>query len=60
MQHNGKLETCPFRGPLFIKNKSSRQQLLRNNHKMDHSTKTSTENTDTSNTAPPQATIDRR
>ena len=27
---------------------------------MDHSTKTSTENTDTSNTAPPQAKIDRR
>ena len=59
MQHDGKLETCPFRGPWFIKKNSSREQLLQKNHKNGSHPKDSNKNTDTSNTYTPQATIDR-
>ena len=33
MQHDGKLENCPFKVPLFIKKTSAREQLPQNNHK---------------------------
>ena len=32
MQHDGKLETCPFRGPIFIKKKSEIEKLFQNNN----------------------------
>ena len=33
MQHDDKLETCPLRGPLFIKKKSTGKKLPQINHK---------------------------
>ena len=33
IQHDGKLETCSFRYPLFVKKKAAREQLLHKNHK---------------------------
>ena len=42
MKHDGKLKTCPFRGPLFIKKKYTRENLLQINHKNGSSPKTST------------------
>ena len=33
MQHYGVLEFPPFRGPLYMHEKSPREQLLQNNHK---------------------------
>ena len=59
MQHDWKLETFTFRGPLFITKKSAREQLLQKNHKNGSRPKEFNKNTDTSNTAPPQATIGR-
>ena len=58
MQHDGKLETCSFRGPLFTKEESAREQLLKNNNKNGSRHKYFNKNTDTSNTALSQDTID--
>ena len=58
MKHDGKIESFPLRGQFFINKKSDRQQLLHNNHKNISRPKGFNENKDTSNTAPPQATID--
>ena len=33
MHYGGKLEIRPFRGPLFIKKKASREQILKKNHR---------------------------
>ena len=55
MQHDGNLDNFPFRGPLFIKEKSAREQLLHNNHKNRSRPKDFNTDTDTSNTDPPQA-----
>ena len=57
MQNYGKLETCPFIGPFFIKRKSDIEHLLHNNNKNVSRPKEFNKNNDTSNTAPPQATI---
>ena len=61
MQHDGTLENCPFRGPLYIHANSPREQLLQNNHKHGPSQKDFNKNKYTSkNTGPPQATISQR
>ena len=57
MQHDGKLENCPFKVPLFIKKTSAREQLPQNNHKNGSQPKDFNIKSDTSNTAPPWATI---
>ena len=57
-QHDGKLETFPFRGTLVINKKSSREQLLHKNNKNGSLPKYFNKNTDTSNTDPTQDTID--
>ena len=59
MQPDGKLETCPFIGPLFINKKSSREELFQNNHQNGSQSKDFNKNTDTSNTASPLSTISR-
>ena len=51
IQNDGKLETCPFRGPLFINKRLSREQLLKNNHKNGSQPKYFNKNSDTSNTS---------
>ena len=59
MQHDRKIDRCPFRGPLYVKKKAPREQLLQNNHKHGSRPKDLNKNTDTSkNTYPPQAKID--
>ena len=57
MQHYGKLEAYPFRGPFFIKKKSAREQLPNDNNKNVSQQKYFNKNTYASNMAPPQATI---
>ena len=58
MQHDGTLENCPFRGPLYIHEKAPREQLLQKNHKHGSRPKDSNKNKYTfKNTGPPQATI---
>ena len=44
MQHYGTLENCPFRVPLYIREKSPKEQLLQNNHKHGSSPKDSNKN----------------
>ena len=58
MQHDEKLETCPFIRQLFINKNSARENLLQNNHKKGPRPKDFNRNNDTSNTAPTQSTID--
>ena len=53
MKNDGKLETFPFRGPLFIKTNPARENLLQNNHKNVSRPKDFNKNTDISNTDPP-------
>ena len=57
MQHDVRLETWPFRVPLFIKKRSARYQLLQNNHQNLSRTKYFNKNTDAFNAAPPQDSI---
>ena len=57
MKNDGKLDNCPFRGPLFINKKLAREQLLHNNNKNGSRPKTPNKKNDTSNTAPSQAKI---
>ena len=57
MNHDGKLETWTFRGPLLIKNKVEIEQLHQNNNKNGLRPKESKKNIDTSRLAPPKATI---
>ena len=57
MQHDGKIETCPFRRPFFTKKNEGREQLLHNNHKNGSRTKDFNKKSDTSNTSLPQAII---
>ena len=42
VHHDGKLETCPFRGPLFINKKSAREHILHKIINMDQDPNTST------------------
>ena len=58
IKHDGKLDNCPFRGPLYIKKKAPREQLLHKNHKHVSQPKDFNKSTDTSNNkGPNQATI---
>ena len=57
IQNDGRIETCPLRGPLFINKNSAIEQLLQNNNKNGSQPKDFNKNIDTCNTAPPQATI---
>ena len=56
MQHDGKLQNFPFRGPFFINKKSAREQLLQKNHKNGSLPKEFNKNTHTSKKAPPKTT----
>ena len=58
MQHDGKLDTCPFRGTLFKNKKVAREQLLQKNHENGSQHKDFNKNTYTSNTANLKYTID--
>ena len=57
MQHDGKLETCPLRVPLFINKQASIEQLPQNNHRNGSRPKDLNKNSDTSNRDHPQAKI---
>ena len=59
MYHDGKLETCTFRGKTFINKNSARKNLLQKNHKNGSRTKDFNKNTYTSNISHTRATIDR-
>ena len=59
MQHDGKLEYCPFRGPLFIKKQEEIEKLLQNNHKSVSIPKYFNKKTGTSSSAPPKDKITR-
>ena len=60
MQHDGKLDTFTFIGPLFIKKNAAREYLLNKNLKNVSQPKHFNKNTDTSNSAPLKAKIDHR
>ena len=51
MKHDGKIETCPFRGPLFTNKNSGREHIPQNNHKNRLLLKHLNKNKDTSNTS---------
>ena len=55
MQHDGKLENFPFRGPLLTNKKLAKEQLLQNNHKNGSRLNEFNKYTDTSNTSSTQA-----
>ena len=57
MYHYVKLETCPFRGPLFVKKKASIEQILQSNLIKGSRPKDFNKNTDTSSLDPPKAKI---
>ena len=58
MKHDGTLENCPFRVPLYIHVKAPIEQLLRKNHKHVSIQKDFNKNNDTSkNICPLQAKI---
>ena len=59
MQNYGKLETLPFRSPLFVKKKATTEQLLHNINKPGSITKYFNNNIDTSNSGPPKANFVR-
>ena len=40
LQHNKRLENCPFRVPFYIHAKAPREKLLQNNQNMDHNQRT--------------------
>ena len=53
MHNYGGLETLPFKGPFFIKKKSTIEQILQNNHKHGSRPKYFNKNIDTSVSGPP-------
>ena len=59
MQHDIKLETYPFIGPLFINKKESTEHILQNNHKHGSITKDLNRNIDTSISGPSKYTLVR-
>ena len=54
IQHDGKIETCTFRGTLFTKKKESIEQLLKKKHRNGPRPKDFNKNTDTYSTDPHQ------
>ena len=58
IQHDGKLETCPFRVPFFISKKTAREQIPQNNHKYGSRPKDINNNIDASISGSPKDTID--
>ena len=59
MKHYGKLDTCPFRGPVFINKKAPGEEILQKNHKNGSPPKGFNKSTDTSNTDSHKAKIAR-
>ena len=57
MNYYGELETYYFRGPLFIKEMSAREQILQNNLKNGSWPEYFNKNTDKTNIDPTQATV---
>ena len=60
MKHDGSLDSCLFRGPLYIHKKAPIEQLFKNNHNNESRPKDFNNNKETSNnTGTTQAKIDR-
>ena len=57
IRHDAKLETCPFRGPFFIKKRAAIEEILQNNDKYGSIPKYFNKNIDTKISYPKNFTI---